>query len=80
MIFTSDPKLQERINHIKKEISGAVGQSNITSWELKFINNLQEDRINFGSQKQLAIMDRIETKVFGTVQNNEDIKKGLGIL
>lgn len=56
-------RLSERIARIEAEISGVKAQSDITQWEINFLNNLK--RLRFGSDAQRVILERIEKKVFG---------------
>ena len=54
---------RERIDRIMKEIEGVAAQYNVTDWELQ---RLREWRKWEGlSDRQVAIIYRIEVKVFG---------------
>lgn len=59
------PALQQRIKRIQDEIRGVVSQYDVTQWELTFMRDLQERGIKFGSEKQHAVLAKIEIKVFG---------------
>lgn len=56
--------LQQRVNELQNEIKG-VSQTDVTQWELTFLNDLQAKNVSVGSQKQRAVIERIEKKVFG---------------
>lgn len=57
------PNLSDRLDVIEKEIKGVKSLYNITQWELDFMKSLRG--LKFGSDKQIAILRKIEVKVFG---------------
>lgn len=57
--------LLERIADIQKEIKGVAAQYNVNSFELNFMRDMQAKNINVGSVKQVAVIRKIEVKVFG---------------
>lgn len=57
------PTLQQRLDAIEKETSGVASMYGITSWEKEFMKSLRP--LKFGSDKQNAVLGRIEIKVFG---------------
>lgn len=59
------PTIQERIAKILEEARGVISLSNITQWELAFLRDLQKRQVAFGSEKQLAVIARIEEKLNG---------------
>lgn len=53
----------ERVERIEKETSGVHAQYGITSWELDFMRSVRSR--NALSEKQEAVLAKIEDKVFG---------------
>jgi len=54
---------RQRVERIHEEIDGVASQYGVTSWELTFLESVSE-RATL-SEKQEAILSRIEEKVFG---------------
>lgn len=54
---------RERVDRINAEVSGVAAQYGITSWEREFLNSVRER--GYLSQKQDAILVKIEQRVFG---------------
>lgn len=54
---------RQRVERITDEIEGVASQYGVTSWEREFLESVGE-RATL-SEKQEAVLSRIETKVFG---------------
>lgn len=75
MSFKLMKGLQQRVNELQNEIKGVVSQTDVTQWEAQFLCDLQGKNVSVGSQKQRAIVERIEKKVFGEDYSYEQTTK-----
>jgi hypothetical protein len=57
------PNIKQRCDAIRKEISGVKSQYGVTQWELSFMKSIENH--TWGTDKQQAMLARIEKKVFG---------------
>jgi hypothetical protein len=63
------PTIKQRCDAIRKEISGVKAAYGVTQWDLDFMKNIEN--YTWGTERQQAILIRIEKKVLGRSEYEE---------